>query len=391
MSTTLAPATAPATTVQHITKASSDELLSKFAELDSPDDHRSNKSLRLFKRQKRSAQSLPPLARRESCEFTGGTTLLAERKSLLPPVVSARRSSGAAFVRQLKIGRSGFRSRNFRKRSFFGTIEKTWQRTLDGASKVFMETQYNRHKRLLRGFSFSEDVEEKSQRLETDLSKDILSNDRIVLGLSDSGPLTLEQVKKAYRDCALKWHPDLHDISSKAEYDHVEFCPYLSHESSRPRNRGNGWSEEFSGARDDSKRARSRARKQGFPFYEDEEEDGPKFWGSQWNSSAHYKYKRASWFDEEEEYDDSQSSSWSKSHTSSESQRLEIDLSKDRIALGLSGSGPLTLEHVKKAYRDCALKWHPDRHDGPSKVIAEEKFKACNSAYQSLCDNLGAN
>ncbi|KAI3802145.1 hypothetical protein L1987_30272 [Smallanthus sonchifolius] len=143
METTIAT---PTTTVQHITKASSDELLSKFAGLDSP---RSKKSLRLFKRQKRAAQSTPPVTRRESSEFAGGT-ILAERKSLLPLVVSARRSSGAAaLVRQLKVGRSNFRARNFRKRSFFGTIEKTWQRTLDGASKVFMEKQYNRHKRLL--------------------------------------------------------------------------------------------------------------------------------------------------------------------------------------------------------------------------------------------------
>ncbi|KAK1427133.1 hypothetical protein QVD17_15816 [Tagetes erecta] len=131
-----------ATKVQHITKASSDQLLSKFAQLDSPDD---KKSLRLFKRRKTSsAQSTLPLTRRESSEFA----LCAELKSLLPPVASARRSS--ALVRQLKIGKTHFRSRNFRKRSFFGTIEKTWQRTLDGASKVFMEKQYyNRHKRLL--------------------------------------------------------------------------------------------------------------------------------------------------------------------------------------------------------------------------------------------------
>ncbi|KAM0046596.1 hypothetical protein Hdeb2414_s0009g00318351 [Helianthus debilis subsp. tardiflorus] len=124
----------PTTTVQHITKASSDQLLSKFAELDSP-----KKSL---KRQKRSAQSTAPVTRRESSEG-----VLAERKSLLVPVASARRSSGAAALS--KVGRVNFRARNFRKRSFFGTIEKTWQRTLDGASKVFMEKQYNRHKRLL--------------------------------------------------------------------------------------------------------------------------------------------------------------------------------------------------------------------------------------------------
>ncbi|XP_076928815.1 uncharacterized protein LOC143592921 [Bidens hawaiensis] len=128
----------PTTTVQHLTKASSDQLLSKFAELDSPNNNRTSKSLRLFKRQKR---SIAPSAvtRRESSEF-----VLTERKSLLP---SVRRSSGA--MRQLKVGRSHFSARSFMKRSIFVTIEKTWQRTLDGASKVFMERQYNRHKRLL--------------------------------------------------------------------------------------------------------------------------------------------------------------------------------------------------------------------------------------------------
>ncbi|KAD3336312.1 hypothetical protein R6Q59_028457 [Mikania micrantha] len=142
----------PTPAVQHLTKASSDQLLSKFAELDSPDDHRPKNSLRLFKRQKRSAQSIQP-ASQFSSEFTGGT-LLSERKSLLPPVASARRSSGATtLVRQLKVGRSHFRAKNFKKRSFFGSIEKTWQRTLDGASKVFMEKQYNRHKRLLNDFT----------------------------------------------------------------------------------------------------------------------------------------------------------------------------------------------------------------------------------------------
>ncbi|KAL4587547.1 hypothetical protein LXL04_000418 [Taraxacum kok-saghyz] len=138
----------PTIAVQHVNKASSDELLSKFAELASP-DRPSKKSSRLTKRQKRSAQSLQLTAtRRESAEFTG--TLVVERKSLLPPVVSARRSSGAAaLVRQLKVGRAQFRSRNFRNRSILGAIEKTWRRTIDGASKVFMEKQYNRHKRLL--------------------------------------------------------------------------------------------------------------------------------------------------------------------------------------------------------------------------------------------------
>uniref|UniRef100_A0A803QP12 J domain-containing protein n=1 Tax=Cannabis sativa TaxID=3483 RepID=A0A803QP12_CANSA len=68
--------------------------------------------------------------------------------------------------------------------------------------------------------------------------------------------------------------------------------------------------------------------------------------------------------------------------------RQESDLSSHRLALGLSVSGPLKLEEVKNAYRACALKWHPDRHLGSSKAVAEEKFKLCSAAYQSLCDKL---
>nr|XP_043612171.1 uncharacterized protein LOC122583861 [Erigeron canadensis] len=137
--------TSTAATVQHVTKASSDQLLNKFAALDSPEQTK-----RSLKRQKRALHSLsPPVVsntttsrnRRESSEFGGSSTLVVERKSLLLPV---RRSS--ALVR---IGKAHFRSRNFRNRSFFGTLGKTWRRTVDGASNIFMEKQYNRHKRLL--------------------------------------------------------------------------------------------------------------------------------------------------------------------------------------------------------------------------------------------------
>ncbi|CAI0402804.1 unnamed protein product [Linum tenue] len=67
----------------------------------------------------------------------------------------------------------------------------------------------------------------------------------------------------------------------------------------------------------------------------------------------------------------------------------ELDLVSERRTLGLSASGPLKLEDVKTAYRTCALKWHPDRHQGSSKAVAEEKFKVCSAAYESLCNKLG--
>ncbi|KAI4300685.1 hypothetical protein L6164_034033 [Bauhinia variegata] len=100
----------------------------------------------------------------------------------------------------------------------------------------------------------------------------------------------------------------------------------------------------------------------------------------QWRRSARYSYYEKSWNwrqRSDDEYD-----------FSSESDNADSDLASHRLALGLSASGPLKHEDVKNAYRACALKWHPDRHQGSSKAMAEEKFKLCSAAYQSLCDKL---
>ncbi|PKA45889.1 hypothetical protein AXF42_Ash016915 [Apostasia shenzhenica] len=69
----------------------------------------------------------------------------------------------------------------------------------------------------------------------------------------------------------------------------------------------------------------------------------------------------------------------------------QSDLASERLTLGLSASGPLKLEEVKTAYRACALRWHPDRHQGSSKAMAEEKFKHCSAAYKSLCNRIATN
>ncbi|RZC07614.1 hypothetical protein D0Y65_014744, partial [Glycine soja] len=56
--------------------------------------------------------------------------------------------------------------------------------------------------------------------------------------------------------------------------------------------------------------------------------------------------------------------------------------------LGLPPTGPLKIEDVKNAFQLSALKWHPDKHQGPSQAMAEEKFKLCVNAYKTLCNAL---
>ncbi|XP_057721651.1 uncharacterized protein LOC130935781 isoform X1 [Arachis stenosperma] len=66
-----------------------------------------------------------------------------------------------------------------------------------------------------------------------------------------------------------------------------------------------------------------------------------------------------------------------------------VGSSSDRTILGLPATGPLKIEDVKNAFRLLALKWHPDKHQGPSQqAMAEEKFKLCVNAYKSLCNAL---
>ncbi|XP_015576652.1 uncharacterized protein LOC8275126 [Ricinus communis] len=74
--------------------------------------------------------------------------------------------------------------------------------------------------------------------------------------------------------------------------------------------------------------------------------------------------------------------------TESDSESCSIGSYHDRTILGLPASGPLRIEDVKNAFRMSALKWHPDKHQGPSQAKAEEKFKLCVNAYKSLCDAL---
>ncbi|CAI9765687.1 unnamed protein product [Fraxinus pennsylvanica] len=123
--------------VQHVTKASSDELLKKFAEMGSESNDKSlaKKEFRLSKRLKRSQAAT-----------NGSGNGQGERKSLLPPATSRR---PAALSRRFGTGKAKIRAREFKDRSIIGTIEKMWRRTVEGASRVWMEKHYNQHKRLI--------------------------------------------------------------------------------------------------------------------------------------------------------------------------------------------------------------------------------------------------
>ncbi|KFK40218.1 hypothetical protein AALP_AA3G346000 [Arabis alpina] len=67
---------------------------------------------------------------------------------------------------------------------------------------------------------------------------------------------------------------------------------------------------------------------------------------------------------------------------------LIVGSQSERTVLGLPLVGPLKLVDVKDAFRSSALKWHPDKHQGPTQAAAQEKFKLCVDAYKSLCSAL---
>ncbi|XP_020583751.1 uncharacterized protein LOC110026890 isoform X2 [Phalaenopsis equestris] len=75
---------------------------------------------------------------------------------------------------------------------------------------------------------------------------------------------------------------------------------------------------------------------------------------------------------------------WSESDIEEEAN--VVDQHSNRVALGLPASGPLCLADVKRAFRESALKWHPDKHHGLAQDMAAEKFKLCVDAYNNLCN-----
>ncbi|KAK4373041.1 hypothetical protein RND71_008425 [Anisodus tanguticus] len=144
-----------------------------------------------------------------------------------------------------------------------------------------------------------------------------------------------------------------------------------------------------------NKGGRSRNKEQhqqrGFQFFEDEDMEIETFFRSAFGGNRYYYW---SFINEELQWRNS--SNYSNSHRwnwrhqysdydeSTDSENSESDLSSERLTLGLNTSGPLNLEDVKNAYRVCALKWHPDRHQGSSKHFEGLAWKNLSCVSSSV-------
>lgn len=108
-------------------------------------------------------------------------------------------------------------------------------------------------------------------------------------------------------------------------------------------------------------------------------------WGfSSWGNYAENPIPGFEW--KEEPKEKTQRKIWNESDAEDDTADMIPDTY--RQTLGLPLAGPLKLDDVKCAFRASALKWHPDKHQGPSQGIAEEKFKLCVEAYGALCNAL---
>ncbi|KAK4485365.1 hypothetical protein RD792_008004 [Penstemon davidsonii] len=84
--------------------------------------------------------------------------------------------------------------------------------------------------------------------------------------------------------------------------------------------------------------------------------------------SGNVNENRSSWNYQNQDEKTKKSSNQSGSSSSkSFNNSVSADMASERLALGLNATGPLNLEDVKTAYRACAVKWHPDHHQGLSK------------------------
>lgn len=119
--------------------------------------------------------------------------------------------------------------------------------------------------------------------------------------------------------------------------------------------------------------------------------------GNRWYTWSFNSWHESSFRNSTSGFEWREQSSWKNSRTKRWESQSETELDdyswsvgsrSDRTILGLPPTGPLKIEDVKNAFRLSALKWHPDKHQGPSQAMAEEKFKLCSNAYRSLCSAL---
>ncbi|XP_010672654.2 uncharacterized protein LOC104889195 [Beta vulgaris subsp. vulgaris] len=157
--------------IQHVTKASSDQLLRKFAAIDSDssdNDEASSSARKSISTRCRSQKKRKVMMKKEmstsienNSSSASASFKVVERKSLLPQYYqrgnnsTSRRtsSSGASLLKKIGISKShpsyARVARDFRTKSLLSAIEKTWSKTVRGASKIFMEKHYNRHRILI--------------------------------------------------------------------------------------------------------------------------------------------------------------------------------------------------------------------------------------------------
>ncbi|XP_026424127.1 uncharacterized protein LOC113320435 [Papaver somniferum] len=146
--TTITTATDQANVIQHVNKVSSDQLLRKFAAME--EDYSSKKKQdSILKRDKKRCRK--DKDDNKENENSPSRSMIVERRSLLP-ITNRRSSSG--LLRKIGIGRSSqvIKAREMKNKSFVRAIGKTWRKTVEGASKVFVEKHYNRHNRLINDF-----------------------------------------------------------------------------------------------------------------------------------------------------------------------------------------------------------------------------------------------
>ncbi|KAL9240166.1 hypothetical protein vseg_014415 [Gypsophila vaccaria] len=148
--------------IQHVPKASSDQLLRKFAEVDSGSDTEagrksSSKRQRVERRKKKKTTGdiiinveeeliISPSRESNSSGNISGSLRKVERKSLLCKTKKNSTNNKRRLVKQLGISRSHHHPTASKHKFVFCAIQKTWSKVLKGASKVFMEKHYNRHR-----------------------------------------------------------------------------------------------------------------------------------------------------------------------------------------------------------------------------------------------------